>query len=271
MNPAEFRLRTHDRLERMLQFELRLVTRTGLHIGAGKNAGLASSDLPVMRDANGWPLVPGSSLRGRLRAAIASLVDALGLDQARPKPESSAGTLAGEWEHWKLVDRLFGRIPKDKDDGRAYGSRLQFSDLLCERLEGPDDFVPIELRDGVGIARETRTAGTGIKYDLEVVPAGTTFRGQVRFLNPADYEIGLVAQALAMLDEGLLLLGGKSARGLGWVEVAVTPPVTWSAHALLDGTRSSEKGAFGPVASHFASGLESLRELARSASTSGGN
>lgn len=270
MNAETFRLRRHDRIERMLHFDLRLVTRTGLHIGAGKNAGLASSDLPVMRDAEGWPLVPGSSLRGRLRAAIASLIDALGLDRARPRPEPTEDELVKAWQTWSLVERLFGRVPMGKNDGLAYGSRLQFSDLLCERADEAD-LVPIELRDGVGISRETRTAGMAIKYDLEVVPAGTVFRGKVRFLNPADYEIGLVAQALAMLDDGLLLLGGKSARGLGWVAVSVTPPVAWSARALLEGTQSPQEEAFGPVPNHFAAGLESLRELARSVSPPGGN
>ena len=66
------------------------------------------------------------------------------------------------------------------------------------------------------------------------MPAGTRFRASVRFKNPADFEIGLLAQALWMLDAGLLLLGGKSARGLGWMEVEATPPRILKPKAILE-------------------------------------
>jgi len=81
-----------------------------MHIGAGKSADLACSDLPVMRDAVGRPLLPGSSLRGVLRAGIDSFCTALRLDDVRPAVAEGASPLETGWGKLSLVERLFGAI-----------------------------------------------------------------------------------------------------------------------------------------------------------------
>ena len=53
----------------ILEGELRC--ETGLHIGAGKGSlEIGGADNPVVKDAFGRPYVPGSSLRGKLRALL---------------------------------------------------------------------------------------------------------------------------------------------------------------------------------------------------------
>src|SRR5580698_4610070 len=50
---------------------------TGLHIGAGKGSlEIGGADNPVVKDAFGFPYIPGSSLRGKVRSL---LENALGL------------------------------------------------------------------------------------------------------------------------------------------------------------------------------------------------
>ncbi|MEA2600056.1 MAG: hypothetical protein QOF89_1048 [Acidobacteriota bacterium] len=267
MSTPDLRPRAHDALERLVLFEFRLTCRTGLHIGAGKSADLSGSDLPVLRDAAGRPLVPGSSLRGILRSGVEAICLSLGLDEVRSLADSessdSSGDFAKRWREMTLVERLFGRVA-EKRGAFSYGSRLQISDAVVKKD------VAVELRDGVGIDRETRTAGTGVKFDLEVVPAGTSFEGRIRFKNPADHEIGLLAQALWMLDAGGLLLGGKSARGLGWVEVGVSAPRRLDAKTLLEGplrpVPDQAETIWGSVEEHFKAELARLRELSDAAS-----
>ena len=266
MNVADLRPRPHAVLEKLVLFEYRITCRTGLHIGAGKSADLAGSDLPVMRDGRGRPLIPGSSLRGVLRAGIHSFSDSLRLDSVLSRAEDPPPGLPTDfvdgWAKLKLVDRLFGAAAQ-KSGEFSYGSRLQISDGLCT------EDVAVELRDGVGIDRERRTAAQGVKYDLEVVPAGTCFLGRIRFKNPADYELGLLAQALWMLDQGLLLLGGKSARGLGWIQVEVTSPRQLDPRSLLlreEGTTPGQKSPnFGPVDGKLGHLFGSLQQLADAA------
>jgi CRISPR-associated RAMP protein (TIGR02581 family) len=255
----DLRARHHAALENLVLLEYRLTCRTGVYIGAGKSADLAGSDLPVMRDAAGRPLIPGSSLRGVLRAGIGSFCEALKLDSVRLSAEDGAeqvpGKFAQGWRSLTIEQRLFGAIAQERD-GFSYGSRFQISDALC-RAD-----VAVELRDGVGIDRDTRTAAQGVKFDLEAVPADTQFHGSIRFKNPAGYELGLLAQALWMLDQGLLLLGGKSARGLGWVQVEVTAPRSLDAKAILDRKPRPPVSNFGPVEEKMSDVLTTLQELA---------
>ncbi len=264
MDATEFRLRHHAVVDEIVLFDYRLTCRTGLHIGAGKRADLVESDLPVMRDAAGRPFVPGSSLRGVLRAGAEALSKSLALDSAKPaaQAEQLPGVpreLSELWHELDLVQRIFGTvIPGTK---KALASRLQISDAVCRSP------IITEVRDGVGISRETRTAShdTGAKFDIEVVPAGTTFEGRIRFKNPAAFELGLLAQGLWMLDEGLLLLGGKSARGLGWVEVTTSTPSKRSAQEILRAGKSTAPDtprSFGPVPEKLAQYLTCLQQLA---------
>jgi CRISPR/Cas system CSM-associated protein Csm3 (group 7 of RAMP superfamily) len=262
VDAKEFLPRLHGSLERIALFDFRLTCRTGLHIGAGKSSDLAGSDQPVMRDAGGRPLVPGSSLRGILRSGIEACCKALRLDAvADPGPVTdglpdAVAAVLPQWRKLSLAERLFGAAA-DAPGGFSYASRLQLSDATCETP------VAIELRDGVGIDRDNRIASTGIKFDLEVVPAGTRFRGAIRFKNPADFELGLLAQALSMLDSGALLLGGKSARGLGWVGVEVTEPRFIDPQNILAGVaRAAADRSFGAVEEKLAGALSSLRDLA---------
>jgi CRISPR-associated RAMP protein (TIGR02581 family) len=268
MNVIDLRPRPHAVLEKLVLFEYRITCRTGLHIGAGKSADLAGSDLPVMRDGSGRPLIPGSSLRGVLRAGIESFCNSLGLDRVLSREDAAPSDLPKEfvagWKQLDLVDRLFGAVvDKEKNRDFSYGSRLQISDGLCT------EDIAVELRDGVGIDRERRTAAQGVKYDLEVVPAGTRFLGRIRFKNPADYELGLLAQALWMLDQGLLLLGGKSARGLGWIQIEVTSPRQLDPLSILlrevrPGSEQ-ERQDFGSVEDKLGDLFGSLQQLADAA------
>jgi CRISPR-associated RAMP protein (TIGR02581 family) len=262
VDPREFRPRLHGRLERLAIFDLRLTCRTGLHIGAGKSNDFGGSDQPIRRDAAGRPLVPGSSLRGILRTGVEGVCATLGLDAFSREigdasdllPEEAA--LLPQWRRLTVSQRLFG-VAATAREGFSYASRLQIGDAACEGA------VVVELRDGVGIARDSRTAAPGIKFDLEVVPAGTTFRGSIRFKNPADYELGLLAQALWMLGSGALLLGGKAARGLGWVGVEVTAPRLFDALEILGRPPAPPAGGdFGPVEERLAPWLTFVEELA---------
>ena len=260
----------HAAIQRITCFQMRLSCQSGLHIGTGRGTGMNGADLPIIRDGGGRPLIPGSSLRGVLRAAIGALAEAIKLKEILPpclveKTDKPKDELRFErfWETLDPVARLFGAIgeKKDKNDQNtdrinAYGSRLQLSDLICTSAE-----ASIGLRDGVAIDRETRTAAQGGLYAYEVVDAGTQFMGQVRFLNAEDYEVGLLAQALWMLDQGLLLLGGKKVRGLGWVKVEVTEPTVRTAKEILTGAKTDEDETFGPVAEKLKTYTGQLRVL----------
>lgn len=213
-----------------------LVTRTGLHIGAGGSGDPMATDAPVVRNAAGEPFIPGSSLKGVVRSAAESLFRGRGqggpgglwscdpitpgkaclthdkIDVLRkpfdrgPKDFDSKGFAKALWDKSCTVCRLFGSA--------GMAGRVRFPDLP---LEG--ELLFSELRNGVGIDRDKELAAHGVLYDFEAIPPGTGFGLTVIVDNPCDAEIGLLLYLFQQLHEGHLGLGGKSTRGLGQVAV----------------------------------------------------
>jgi len=69
--------------------ELRnLTTVTALRISAGRSMKPIGSDLPVIKDALGRPLIPGSSFKGHLRSRLKASYVALIQVFANPAVES---------------------------------------------------------------------------------------------------------------------------------------------------------------------------------------
>lgn len=217
-----------DTFEGRLRLEGVLVTRTGLHIGAGGSGDALGTDSPVVRTAAGTPYIPGSSLKGVLRSAAEALLRGGPFQQTRQRfwtcdvvsgkddaclsheqveklrKERGSGRALAEavWEESCGICRLFGSL--------ALASRVRFADLP---VRGEVPFS--ELRNGVGIDRNRELAAPGVLYDFEAVPPDTPFDLRVTVDNPTDEEVGLLLYLFQELDFGHLTLGGKTSRGLG--------------------------------------------------------
>ena len=74
---------------------------------------------------------------------------------------------------------------------------------------------PTELRDGVGIDRDTRKAVDGVKYDFEAVPGGSRFNFRIVAENLGEQDWALFSMGLLEMLHGHISLGGKTSRGLG--------------------------------------------------------
>jgi len=104
-----------------------------------------------------------------------------------------------------------------------------------------------EIRDGVGLDRDTGTAAEGIKFDLEVLPAGARFLFEL--IADPDAERAVAALAVGELLQGNIPLGGRVTRGLGEVvltdftihEVDLARPAALVAY-LARGARSEHTG-----------------------------
>jgi CRISPR-associated RAMP protein (TIGR02581 family) len=97
-------------------------------------------------------------------------------------------------------------------------AKVRVSDLPCR-----EPWVEMtEIRDGVGIDRDTETARAKIKFDLEVVPAQTTFMFRLDAENLAVRDLGLLCIGLQEFRAGLVPLGGRSTRGLGQCQLVLS-------------------------------------------------
>lgn len=220
-----------------------LETVTALRVSAGRSLEPISCDLPVIKDALGRPLIPGSSFKGALRSRLESFlrgvfseVDESQLRHfvANPSNEAEWSITASEMRKFKtqctdddrqLDDRqLTEQILQNTDlISQVFGSpwlssKFQVRDLT---IENPAEnwFGQYQERDGVAIDRDTETAAEGKLYDFQVVPAATPFEFKAVMENADPWELGLLMLGLHQFETEQIPLGGGRSRGLGIVRL----------------------------------------------------
>lgn len=178
---------------------------TGLHIGGTNGfSAIGALDNPVIRDAwDGDPMIPGSSLKGKLRTLLA---------RSRTDKGTHLPDCAGDAEE---IKRLFG-TPGGKGE-KPKVARLQFSDAF---LANRDQLIKrggiTEVKSENSINRATSVANP---RSMERVVRGAEFA--VTWFYTMDDEADLLAD-MQLLAEGLRLLsldylGGSGTRGYGRV------------------------------------------------------
>lgn len=187
---------------------------SGVRVGLGRAMGVeAGTELPVLRDHDGNPLIPGSSLKGVLRSTaerILRTVDTAVCDPLRDPCVKADEELEPAILRQRLcrVCRLFG--------SQQHAGRIQVGDLVAQ---GARTLV----RDGVAIDRRELKTGEGLKYDYEVVAPGAVFKGRLRVDDPEEGELGFILTLLDLVDAGLVTVGGGASRGLGRLRLAEPP------------------------------------------------
>ena len=197
-----------NRLECSTIYLARLVleAETALSISTGNPDGVF--DTALVRDANGLPAIPGTSLAGVLRHLWTDLhgeaeAEELfgfqkGGDGAPSRVQVSWGALLDSWGH-PAEGLLLGEEEKRLED-----------ELYAAVLDQADNPV---LRDRVCLTPRGAAAHEG-KFDRSVLPAGHRFAVEVRLWS-ADEDDPRWDKLLALFAHPLLRLGGGTRAGLG--------------------------------------------------------
>lgn len=216
---------------------------SGLHIGASKeNLEIGSLDSPVVRDPiTSEPYVPGSSLKGKLRALLEKAHPEL-----LPNRDGGSGISRHECNDWEPgkgrnknynadlpypgalycpVCRLFGST--GPGEGQNFPARLKVRDmrLTAESLEElkkiDTGLLYTEWKFENGIDRVTSAANP---RNLERVPRGTKFDFSLVYdvedLETLSEDLRNLQLALALLQDDAL--GGHGSRGYGHVRFQFT-------------------------------------------------
>ena len=93
-------------------------------------------------------------------------------------------------------------------------SHINFADLLPGEEDSSADKV-IQVRDGVGIDRDSEKAVDGFKYDYEVVDSDQTFLLRIDLEDPTPTDLALTCLGLSEYSSGFGYIGGHRSRGLG--------------------------------------------------------
>lgn len=198
---------------------------SALHVGGG--IGMQSqTDAAVLRHADGRPFIPGSSMKGVLRSHLERLLQAP-VFRKDPATVRSCGLYAGLDERcpspsWIAEKKDATRATEQDFENLCHTCTLFGSPILAGKVRIPDMELAdemwtgtFEIRDGVGIDRDSGLAAEGVLYDFEVVPSGTTFHFEWIVDSPDPVELGLMAVAVRELQNGYVAIGGKTTRGLG--------------------------------------------------------
>lgn len=219
----------NNTFRRKVKITGRLVFDTAFHIGSGREGELAT-DMGVLLEPDGRPILPGSTLKGNFRSYAERLGTYLGFSACLLDVDLSGVNCVGDETYRKGVYEKFKEIKEERkkldwlqnhvcDVCKLFGSPLQASRIFFSDGKLSAEWGQrLQVRDGVCIDRDTETARHGAKYDFEVVPRGAEFEITIELENPEDHELALVGAALAEWENGFRL-GGFTSRGLGKVSL----------------------------------------------------
>jgi len=197
-----------SRLDRSILYIARFVieARTALSIGTGGSDGVY--DHPIVRDANGLPMIPGTSLAGVLRHLWIqeykqASADALFGYQRRDQGEASRLEVAAGALQDSKAQPVAGLLLGAQQD------RLK-DPLLAAALKTRED--PL-FRDRVQIGHRGVAVKTA-KFDRGLLMAGNRFSGELRLWSDIKDDPDWSA-LLGLLTDPRLRLGGGTRTGLG--------------------------------------------------------
>ena len=190
-----------------LRITCTLTLLTGLHIGgSGGFSAIGALDNPVVRDAwGGDPMIPGSSLKGKMRTLLARSRN----ESGRPLPKCEGDA--------REIQRLFGSPGNQSKKMNPKTARLQFSDAFLINRDA------LLRRGGITEVKSentiTRSTSVANPRTMERVVRGAEF-GVLWYYTMED-ESELM-EDMALLAEGCRLLsldylGGSGTRGYGRV------------------------------------------------------
>lgn len=183
----------------------RLIVKTGLHIGGTSEfAAIGALDSPVVRDViSGYPMIPGSSIKGKIRSLLAKNCG----DGHIPEKAS---------QDREEIVRIFGGGGEKKKS-----SRFLFTDMVQSNVEeleeqGVDSPTEIKFENNIG-----RLSAVATPRQIERVIRGSEFKLQIIYNAENKEEI---VDDFQLLSDGLKLLtydylGGSGSRGYGKIAI----------------------------------------------------
>ncbi|MDK2833802.1 MAG: hypothetical protein PWR29_835 [Methanolobus sp.] len=220
------------KLDNRALIHYRIVAKSDLHVGGHTTIEPAEVDNPVIKNSDGVPIIPGSSLKGVLRTEMERLLRGLNTVKVCDIFDNKARGGCNECP----VCNLFG--------GKDLASSIRIRDAIA-------DSKKTLVRDGVAIDRQSRKAKPGGKYDTEVVPKGTVFTGILTIENTGlkdVYDKAKLGAFLSLTDFFNVCcgsIGHAVSRGFGEAEIHIDRINLITAEDYLEGRYEGREYASG--------------------------
>lgn len=180
---------------------------TGMHIGGSSAfAAIGAVDSPIVKDVKtNLPMIPGSSLKGKMRALLAKVYN--------------EGPVKNADDDDERITRLFGTAKKD-NKGKVTPSRLIVSDMVMSnvaelRERGVQSLTEVKFENSIG-----RITSVANPRQIERAISGSAF--PIDLIYEADdesmieYDFETIVQGMKLLQYDYL--GGNGSRGYGKIK-----------------------------------------------------
>lgn len=180
---------------------------TGMHIGGSSEfAAIGAVDSPIVKDSvTKLPMIPGSSIKGKLRTLLAK--------------EYNETLVAKPDDDNERITRLFGTAKKDK----VKKSRVLFSDMIMSneeeiRKKGIQSLTEIKFENTIN-----RLTAVANPRQIERAVRGSKFDFSLIYEIDKEVDVEEVYEDFETISEGFKLLqydyiGGSGSRGYGKVK-----------------------------------------------------
>ncbi|MBK6699602.1 MAG: hypothetical protein IPG55_06810 [Saprospiraceae bacterium] len=158
-----------------------ILTTSPLAISKGKSLS-EEADSEIMKDKNGRPFIPGSSIAGAIK-------------------------------HWliKTDQEIKKQYWGNSDDNNLYQSHINFENIISEGASY------LKVRDGVKIARINGNAEPKKLYNYEVAEPGINFYCYIELTRRTDMDVSILTidQIFAVLSHSEFAIGSMTNHGFG--------------------------------------------------------
>lgn len=205
---------------------------TGLHIGGSSAfSAIGAVDSPVVMDTRtNQPMIPGSSLKGKMRALLAKQYN---IDIAKTADDDA-----------ECLTNLFGSSKAKKE------SRILFTDMFLDNL---DELKRVGLTGATEVKFEnsiSRMTAVANPRQIERVVRGSQFPMQLIYEYSDNMDEETLLQDFRILKEGFKLLeydylGGSGSRGYGrikFLDLDAEPVIGDIDDALMEQCRAILEG-----------------------------
>lgn len=182
---------------------------TGMHIGGSSAfSAIGAVDSPVIKDIRtNKPMVPGSSLKGKMRTLLSKKYNSMVQANANDDAE--------------CITRVFGSAKKD-DNGKVMPSKILVSDMFVINEEelrnrGLQNLTEVKFENSINRAtavanpRQIERAIKGLQFGVDMI-----YEVENGKEDEIEEDIKIIAEALQMLQYDYL--GGSGSRGYGKVK-----------------------------------------------------
>lgn len=263
-------------------YDITVTTQQPLRVGSGFSAPDTNNMKAELLRSCGAPVIPGSSLKGFVRA-VASAVS----ESCMPKEAK------GEWRSPRQMEMAEHKcdpndrcIVCDTFGLMSFASRVEFGDLKApENTEVIVEKVPVPFppnADKTGYHTSTADGeesngskfyhkqnpppaggmyGPPAEYSVEAVKANTVFKGRVYFHGVTEEELSLLLFSLGCDGTFQPKLGGNRAHGYGSVKIALVKPYHYIGGTPTRSAPELAKAYYDSASEECRKNIDALRKI----------